>query len=196
MRKIVYSGKEKNKKNKQIIFAIFLVGLMLFSILAYAFNFLTEEIEAEEIEYQNHKFYKQEQSGKELWITEINGNGFIFSNDPRKTEDIKMNIGNNLNNLNKYYQKPLYIYSENEEASKEIYFNIAPFSLRTSMACLDKENCLGDYPIKNCSDNFIIIRESEENKINAEENCVFIEGNYENLSLITDEFVLKTIGIK
>jgi len=71
-------------------------------------------------------------------------------------------------------------------------------------ACLDEEAdifnltsaCETNSPIKNCADNFIIIRESNETKIMQNENCVFIQGKKENLIKITDEFLFNVFGIR
>ena len=63
-------------------------------------------------------------------------------------------------------------------------------------ACLSEEKCEGDFPIKTCSDNFIIIQENKTKEIKQTENCVYIGGEKEELVKLTDEFLYKIIGIK
>jgi hypothetical protein len=63
-------------------------------------------------------------------------------------------------------------------------------------ACPEKTNCTEDWPTKDCSNNFIIIKKANESKIYQNESCVFIEGREENLTQITDEFLFKITGIE
>ena len=67
---------------------------------------------------------------------------------------------------------------------------------RMQSACLNESECNGDYPIKDCSNNFIIIREAEEERVFQNESCVYIQGEKEELIKLTDEFLYKIIGIK
>ena len=53
-----------------------------------------------------------------------------------------------------------------------------------------------DLPVKTCSDNFIIIKESNTSSIRQENNCVFIEGQKEELTALADQFLFKTFGIR
>jgi len=57
--------------------------------------------------------------------------------------------------------------------------------------CYDKT-----LPTKDCNDNLIIVKNSTINKIYEKNNCVYIEGNQKDLLTLTDEFLLKIIGIK
>ena len=67
---------------------------------------------------------------------------------------------------------------------------------RIQPACLDKE-CDEDenLAVKNCTDNFIIIKKDDVSKIEQEDNCVFISAPQENLTRITDEFLFKILSI-
>ena len=55
--------------------------------------------------------------------------------------------------------------------------------------------CEESWPMKNCSNNFILIKEGEF-KVEQENNCVFIEGPKENLTKISDEVLFNIIGVK
>ncbi len=99
--------------------------------------------------------------------------------------------------IDNYYQKPLYIYSESSEAETEIYVNLGQVALRTQPACLDGEKCKNEnLATKTCSDNFIIIKESNSTDITQEENCVFIQAPSYSLTGLTDEFLFKVLGIR
>ena len=100
--------------------------------------------------------------------------------------------------LSNYYNKPLYISSENSEIANEIYKNLFYYNQivqRIQNACLEGEGCEGNLPIKNCEDNIIIFKESENNEIIQEKNCVFIKGKKEDLVKLSDDFLFKIIGI-
>ena len=56
--------------------------------------------------------------------------------------------------------------------------------------------CKEDFPVKDCENNFVIIRESNDTKIVQEKNCVFIQGEKENLTQITDEFLFNVFEIR
>jgi hypothetical protein len=141
----------------------------------------------QKINYNGISF--EEKTG--YWFTTIGNLNFVFKYNPNQVPDINSNI----NKLNSYSKKPLYISSENYEATTEISRNLGQIATRISNACFD-ENCTGDYPIKTCEDNFLIIKKSDSLNITQDQNCVFIEGPYENLTQISDEFLFKALGIK
>jgi len=189
MRKIVSKHKEeKNKKRNAWIVGIILIGIMIFSTLGYAFNGIGTG--SSEINYKGFKVVNQDG----LWFLEKGESYFIFTYNPK---DIEIS-DSEIKKIDSYKNKVLYISSENIAAESEIYTNIVyqnQIVLRMQNACLEDEKCEGDLPIKNCDDNFIIIKENSNNKITQKENCVFIEGDEENLLKLTDEFLLKTLEI-
>jgi len=192
MRKIISKQEEeKKKKRNQLIVGFVLIFIMLFSVLGYSFGGGNES--TTKIKYNGFKFVKQGES----WILNTENFNFIFENNPNQVEK----INSDLKNLENYYGKPLYMYSENYEAEMEIYRNLFYYNQivqRMQDACLEgnETECDGALPVKNCGDNFIIIRESNETKIIQENNCVFIEGEQGNLTKITDEFLFKILEIE
>ena len=74
-----------------------------------------------------------------------------------------------------YSGRILYIDSNNTGIFQEIASTIGRFSSRVQPACYT--TCEQNLPEKNCTDNLIIWRESQENKVFQNENCVFIEGD-------------------
>ena len=190
MRKIASKEQEeKRKKRNQWVVGSILIFVMFFSVFGYAFygGGGTDENNNKKIIYNGFEFI--EQNG--FWFVNVQGVNFVFRNNPNDAEKIH----SNLNNINNYVGKPLYIQSESKEADIEIDDNLRQMVLRKQPACLDKETCTDDSPIKTCEDNFIIIKENNETSVRQEENCVFIQGPQEDLVKITDGFLLKILGI-
>jgi len=188
MRKILSKKElEKNKKTKQYIVGGILIFIMLFSTIGYAFQGSGEESSNSKLNYNGFEFI----NSNGYWELSIGTYNFLFRYNPNQVEKTDAE----LNYFNSYAGKPLYIYSENSDATYEIYSNLNQIVERMQSACPESEICNKDIPTKNCENNFIIIRESETNKITQNENCVFIEGKSENLTQLTDEFLFKIIGV-
>ena len=172
MRKIISKQEEaRKKKRNQLIVGFALIFIMLLSVLGYSFSGGNES--TTKIKYNGFNFIKQD----DFWILNMKNFNFIFKNNPNQVEK----INSDLKNLENYYGKPLYIYSENYDAELEIYKNLFYYNQiaqRMQDACLEgnQTDCGETLPVKNCEDNFIIIRERNETKIIQENNCVFIEG--------------------
>jgi hypothetical protein len=189
MRRILTKKQQKRKERfNQIIVGIVLIFLMMLSIIGYSLiGRNSDEEQGEKVIYNGIEFINK----NGFWVVALEDTQLIFKYNPQEVEKIDSLV----NNLNSYYNQPLYIYSENTEASNEIYKNMNPFVERMQNACLE-EGCGEDLPVKNCSNNFIIIREKNITGINQNQSCVFIEGPKENLVRLTDEFLFKVFGIE
>lgn len=194
MRKIISKHEEaRKKKRNQLIVGGVLIFIMLFSVLGYSFR-RGEGSSIKKINYNGFEFTEQDN----FWILNIEEFNFVFKNNPQQVEKIK----GELKYLTNYYEKPLYIYSEDNNAKLEIYRNLLyqnQIVQRIQPACLETDNKLEEcenLPVKNCENNFIVIKESNESKIIQNESCVFIQGKEENLTEITDEFLFKILGIE
>ena len=191
MRKIVSKQEEgKKQKRNQLIIGIILIIVMFGSTFGIIVNSFGKENSNTKVKYNGLEFTKQ----NERWFVNIGDFQFSFKYNPYEVEEIGKDSG--LKYLNNYYNKPLYLSSQNTEASSEIYTNIEGIAQRVQGACLEEENCEGNLPVKNCTSNFIIIKESDSNEIKQEENCVFISGTEENLTKISDEFLFQIIGVR
>lgn len=180
---------EKRKKRNGWIIGIILIAVMLFSVLGYSFGG-GEKNSSTKITYNDFEFLKQ----NDFWVLEKDGSYFIFTYNPKQVEE----VSSNLNYLERYKNKPLYIFSEDSEAELEIYRNLFyqnKIVQRFQEACPEGEKCEGNIPVKTCEDNFIIIKENEKNEIIQEKNCVFIRGETGNLTKYSDEFLFKILGI-
>jgi len=180
--------KGKKQKRNQLIVGLILIVVMFFSVFGYGF-LNTKEEGNKKLNYNGFEFMAQ----NGFWITNVNNFQFVFRYNPNQVEK----IDSKLNTLKNYYQKPLYLSSENSEAEAEIYSNLNPLVQRTQRACLEGEECLDEnLPIKTCEDNLIIIRENSTSGIRQEDNCVFIQGTQENLLKLSDEFLFKILEIE
>jgi hypothetical protein len=186
MRKITSKQKRKKQEQiKQIVVGGILVLIMFASVIGYAFQG-KEDSNNSKINYNGFDFIKQDSS----WIFE---NSFVFKYNPKETEEFAFEY--ELNSLEFYKNKPLYIYSKNLNAEAEIYNNIYPVAQRIQYACLDGMECQNNWPVKTCEDNFILIQEGEFS-VEQKDNCLFIFGAKEDLIKISDEVLFKIIGVK
>lgn len=190
MRKISSKdSEEKRQKRNQLIIGVILIFVMfgsVFGVIVGSFG----KGGSTKAKYNGFEFIKQ----NERWMLTIGDFQFAFRYNPYEVEEIETN--SSLKYLNNYYNKPLYFSSENSEASSEIYTNLGSIIERAQSACLKGEKCEGGLPVKDCINNFIIIREGDLDNITQEENCVFIYGSQENLTKVSDEFLFQIIGIR
>ncbi len=189
MRKIEskYEREKKRKKN-QIIVGVALAFLMIFGVLGFALQGGVvnqgDENSLDNVVYNGFEF----EYINGFWII----GDFAFRYNPQQVE----NIGFNLKDINNYQGKPLYIYSESEEAEIEVYVNLDQVAQRIQNACVENEECSGNFPVKTCEDNFIIIKEGNNSIITQDNNCVYIEGLQEDLTKLVDQFLFKILGIR
>ncbi len=180
---------EKKQKRNQLILGVALALILFASIFGYGFG--GGGAEKNIVTYNGYEFV--EENG--FWFVEIAGFEFSFRYNPNEVEQ----INSSLNFLESYYQKPLYISSDDIESSSEIYRNLKDKNSiieRMVLACLEGEECADEeLAVKTCEDNFIIITEANTTGVLQEGNCVFIQGKIEDLAKITDGFLLKIIGV-
>ena len=179
---------KKQRRNNLIIGGILIV-VMLFSVLGYGFLNTEEYGSSSEVKYGEYEFIRQ----NSFWILELGLYQFGFRNGPG---DTSAEIESSLKTIDNYEGKPLYISSDFSEASSEISINLGQIVQRIQFACLNETDCEEDFPIKDCTENFIIISEGNSSKIRQDRNCVFIETEFENSLQVVDEFLFNIIGVK
>ncbi len=190
MRKRLLSAKDKKSKDRfnQLLIGLVLIFIMFLSVLGYALSGNQDEkSDNGKVVYNGLEFVNQ----NGYWTTSLENFQFNFKYNPNEVEVIE----STLNYANSYYDKPLYIKSDDSSATSEIYINLNQIVQRMQNACIDEEGCEGDLPIKDCNDNFIIIKENNLTSITQNESCVFINGPRENLTMIVDAFLFKILGI-
>jgi len=193
MRKIVSKEEEgKRKKTKQLVISGMLILILVASVLGYSFS--RDETTTDSSDKAIYKGYEFTKTAG-VWYLTKGDYVFYFLYNPIETG----NISSTINLLSSYKNSPLYIYSEDDEATSEIYRNLVYYNSvaqRMQEACLQGENCSSSVPVKNCDNNFIIIRESNSTGIRQQNKCVFIEGSAENLTKLSDIFLFKITGIQ
>jgi len=197
MRKIISKPEGKRKKRaKQVILGVILAVVITLSTIGYSFDVSERKSsgDSESIIYNEFEFIKEES----FWTTFMGNQRFYFSYNPNEAktgDDAEIT-----KTLTDYSSKPLYISSESPEAEYEIYRNLDRFILRRQYACLNSsgKKCDKNYPVKTCDDDFIIIekRNSGNNEIRQEQNCIFISGKEEELVKLADRFLFEILEIQ
>ncbi len=185
--------RERINRRNQIIIGIILIGIMAFGGVGFL-NTSTkgDALDSEDIEYNGIMFIKNGDS----WNFQTSNGNFITRYNPNQTKDI---IFTSQTSVQDYINKPLYLVSPPGETFAEISSNLVQFPQRINNACLRDLECLGDYPIKNCSvDNVIIIREpveKEPERVYNEEKCFFIVSEYANQTKYADAFLFGILDV-
>lgn len=182
---------QKTNRRKQAMVGIVLVGLMLVSIIGYAFQVNPNTNANTEGNTGTYKGYPLSTfSG--YWNLKVGNFTFVFAENPADSYALT----SALNPAENYYGKPVYLYSESVVAEAEIFRNMHLLSSGVTYACPEGEtNCRESWPVKTCSDNFIVIRESNKTGITQKGGCVYIEGPAEKMTGMADGFILKILGI-
>ncbi len=193
MRKILTQDeKEKKDTRNKIIIGVILVGIMVLSTAGYSFFSGQNEEQVKKINYNGVEFVLNENG---LWQFKIQNSEFFTFFSPEDTKNISAPI---FKTANDYNGKPLFFLGEGE-AKQEIARNLGNFALRIQDGCIKgyEAMCQEDSPVKNCSqDNLIIIKEANYTEVSEEENCIFIFSPYEEQTRAADAFVFKVLGVK
>jgi len=186
MRKIEsVESKEKKDKKRQQVLSVTLIVILTISVAGYAAFSGTGDKKNEERIYNGLSFNYE----NGFWKTDINEKLLVFSKLPYDLEEVSIEM--NISYLD-YIDKPLYLVGQYPST---ITYNLQGIPLRMQNACINNFTCLDEtLPIKNCSnDNMIVFSESNTSKIYQEENCVFLEGN---LNDVSDKFIYNLLGIE
>jgi len=164
MRRIISEEemRKKKKRNNSILGAIMLI-ILVSGTAGYAFIVSP---------YDTSSNNNQNDPADGRWVLNYQGRQHYFINSPDSVSDIPLDTSKNINS---YAGSITYLVSDNDAVSVEIASILGSYSARVQKACLG--SCEEDLPEKDCSENLIVFRESLENKVYEEENCVFIEGD-------------------
>lgn len=193
MRKIeTKSSQAKKNKRNQFLIGFILIFVMVGSTFGIIFNSLGGSNSTQEkITYNGHKFVLQ----NNFWTFTEGKYTLTFQYNPLEVGNLSSSLKGNFSYLNSYASSPLYISSSDSSSNNEIYNALSPFAERIQVACYKDETCNSDVPIKDCANNFIIIRESETNSVYQDNKCVFISGQKQDLVKLTDVYLYKILGI-
>ncbi len=193
MRKIHSREHEEKRRKKNRLALVFIMIFVLFgSVFGIIVNSFDNNSSTSSTKYNGFSFT---QSGN-FWTTSINSLNLNFVYNPLETENLSYE--NNLTRSYGSYNKiPVYIYSEDSSSEIEVYKNLFSLAERVQNACPEGKQCNNtDWPVKDCSENLIIIQVSDKNKITQNQNCVYIQGQKEDLLKLSDEFLFRIFGIK
>ena len=179
-----------DKKKYNLVFAIFIISILVFSILGYAFKGSSNTTK-----FKGFKFVRDNQG---LWTVRINDRQIYLFNNPKELNnisDINLDI-TKLNNFNK-----VYISTDPSESLNNLLggfsVNILPLITTISRpACFVDINTCKDLPLKDCSNTdidtgVILIKKSNINKIEYLNNCLTIQGDSEELKKLIDKWTLE-----
>lgn len=173
---------EKKRKIGTIIISIFILLLLVVGTVGYAFISNPGSI----TQRDNTPTDGVVDLGG-TWAVTIQGRTFYFSNSPEEVRDIPVDI---TVTLQTYAGNTLYLDSEDQTVTQEILATLGQFSSRFQEVC--QGSCPNrNLPEKDCTENLIVWRESDENKVFQQDNCVFIEGNLEAV----DAFIYTLFGL-
>jgi hypothetical protein len=202
MRKLSNKKEEqKRKQRNQIIIGVILVVVMFGSVFGLATMNFDNENNDNSVNYNGYEFYGQ----NNYWYLGIGERDFVFQYNPYQIQDSFNVTTENLRYLNDYSGQALYLNSYDSPTSEgEIVRVFNGIALRIQRACLAENgtivdsDCPEDLPLKDCTNNFIIIKEDPEGneRIIQQDKCVFIYGSAENLIKLTDDYLYRIMGIK
>jgi hypothetical protein len=194
-------GQLKKTKKRNLIIGIILVLIMVFGTAGYAVDVAlsnkSSNNNADQIKYKGIDFIKDNNG---YWEFSYNSMTFATQYNPLELNDTKVSpLGLSLAN----YKGQVLSFSWNEsqesvlELDRNFEGNKIPLRV-VPQACIS-ENCSGNYPIKNCSvDNVIVFQipmKNEKEMVYSDENCVFIIANETNQVKYSDAFLYKLLGI-
>jgi hypothetical protein len=180
MRKI---GNEESlaqkKKRNTLYISIFMLAVLVLGTVGYAFA---------SYEGTSNNGQSQQSVGADGRFSVVfGGQTFYLTSSLEEVKNVSVNVSLTLNN---YAGKPLYISSGNGAVLSETYQIFSKYSSRIQEACYGP--CEKDLPEKTCSDNLLVWKDSEENRVYQEDNCVFIEGDLRAV----DAFIYKLVGMR
>jgi hypothetical protein len=184
---------KKRERRSKTILALLFVFLLVVSTIGFAFQGFSDDSNNENSVTSHGVDFVQYQG---FWKTNIQDVPLFFSYLPEEVSEMNTSFEGSVRNLFELKEGKAYIDSDNQPAEDELYRNLFYIANNVQQACLEGEECDNEeLPIKTCSDNIFVIKESEKNEIKTENNCVFIYGKYSDLQKIVDEYLYKSIGI-
>ena len=173
---------EKKKSRSKMIGGVILIALLLFSSLGYAFY----SSSGSQSSYDDNQDNGIEQGSfvNGRWYYLVSGNDHLFQTYLELARKSEVNLDKSVND----FSGALYVDAD-ETSFAEIKGNLGYYIGNIRRACYG--GCDEDYPEKTCSDNLIVVSESENERVYEEENCIFIEGSMNSV----DAFLYKILGL-
>ena len=182
---------KKDKKKKYILGAL-LIFITFGSVFGVIVSFMGQGQKAPKaITYHGTVF----SPNGTLYTFKWNGGLFGISQAPTNLENLTYSI-NISKNIYSFSGSPVYIESRDFSPYQELANNLQNTALRVQQACTNASTCFDStFPIKDCSNNVIVVKTAPQNKIYQNNSCIYIEGNQADLLSLTDVTILKLLGI-
>ncbi|MBR9704886.1 hypothetical protein GOV12_05720 [Candidatus Pacearchaeota archaeon] len=212
MLKRLLTKEEQAKKTKinQILIGGVLILIMLFSTVGYSFMNAGDNTGI--VEHKGVTYIFGENS---YWNFNYEGLNYATRYNPIELSDIDLD----LKGLSYKELQGKIIYTAGEPDDYILWNNLYQIVSRIGRACMD-DDCIEDAPLKNCSEDFIIIvneindviddnddfgsEDIDNNEsliddveigILKDENCVYITTDYQNQSRYIDKFFFGLMGL-
>ncbi len=167
--------KEKREQNRNKYIGLFLLGIMVLSTAGYALLSFTSTEQPPSDPSSADAFGR--------FPLSTNGQTIYFTYQQKDVNNISININTTLGD---YRGNTLYVSSENQGILYELSSTIGRFVSKLQEACYGQ--CEKNLPEKNCSQPFIVMKESEEIfQVTQENQCIFVQGDLKSL----DAFLYK-----
>jgi len=184
---------ERKERKQQRWLGLGLIFIMFGSVFGVVVAFFSAQ-KANSPTQETYLGYNLNQGAGFYVLTRGNNNIYLNSNPNN------INLLNYEINMSKmvamFNGNSIYIDAKNTYLYQVLEQNLFTYANRIVPACIDELDCENNnLPIKTCEDNIIIIKESNENKIYEDNNCIYIEGKSEDITTLTDIFLLRVFGI-
>lgn len=181
---------EKRQTRNKVIIAVIFIGLMVLSTAGFAL-FSGNGITKKSSKTYNDVEFKTNDNG--YWEFKIQGQSFQTSFTPEETESISADAIS----ISELSGKPIYFVNSDPASANEILYNIGRYATRYQDVCLKDSNCTNpDNIVKTCDDNLIVFKESDEDSVKRDNNCLFINYSPGNEVLVGNRLIFKALGIQ
>ena len=173
---------ERKRQRNAKILTVFMLGILVFSSVAYAFFSIIGGISPGVVPSSNGEVQQVGSS----WVFQFGDRTQSVQYSPEEVKDVKGIVTYTISGL---AGKNVYYDIKNDGIANEIGANIIQYTSKFQPACYGK--CESDLPEKDCSEILIVWRESNKQEIREEDKCIFIDGDLKT----ADAFVYKIFGI-
>ena len=174
----------------KVIIAVIFIGLMVLSTAGFAL-FSGNGITKKSSKTYNDVEFKTNDNG--YWEFKIQGQSFQTSFTPEETESINADAIS----ISELSGKPIYFVNSDPASANEILYNIGRYATRYQDVCLKDLNCTNsDNIVKTCDDNLIVFKESDEDSVKRDNNCLFINYSPGNEVLVGNRLIFKALGVQ
>jgi hypothetical protein len=168
--------KERKKRKKDTIITLTLLGILILATVGYTLMQGNNQEDSKTIEINGRTFTNLGTT----WGIQYANQPYYFSELPNETSNIQVTMNKTPSD---YYGQTLYLSQENEY-TQFILTNL-PSLERSQLACVDSSNPINDVPCedttlptKNCSSNLFIFVESDQTKVEQQDNCIIFYGDF------------------